>query len=236
MVSSISSKPSSLPQISQQSTVARPTEARVPSAAPVDANKAAQLLRNSLIGQDSFQATGGGRRPVDLGQTSATDSSGLGGLGELEQLLGSLLEQLSSGDTEGAQESLATLLKALGIEDTDSAEEASGTESLDDSGTLESTSGVDASAEASEEGGLESLLQTLSELATKSPELLKQLVQNPELLKAVAQNPQVLQQLATNPEQLTSLTGGASQGSSPLGELSGLSRFLGSGSFSPQGI
>lgn len=242
MVSSISSKPTFISQVSQQSTVAKPAEVGAPSAAPVDANKAAQLLRNSMFGQDSFQ-TAGGRGPVNLGQTEAAAGADLGGLGEMGKLLSDLFEKLSSGDTSGAQESLANLLKAFGIQGADNtgetgAEEAVGsTDASSDSGALEGASGAEDTGEADGTEGIESLLQTLSELATKNPELLKQLVQNPELLKAVVQNPQVLGQLTQNPEQATSLTGAdSSKGANPLAELSGLSRFLGSGNFSPNGI
>lgn len=214
MTSSISSKPFSPPQASSSSTASRSAEVRPPAPPPGEArNTGAAHLRDSLIGQDSFQAAGA-RCPVDLGQTTGTDSasgadSGSDPFEQLSQLMDSLIEQLSSGDTDSAGQTFNQLLQGLGLGGEDSA-----------SATGESASGT------GDTGGLDSLVQTLSQLASSNPEQLGQLLRNPELL----------QQLASNPELISSLSSQGASKAPPMQELSGISRFLGSGGFNPPGI
>lgn len=251
MVASVSSKPVSIPQVSQQSTVTSPTEVRSSTSTPVDAGKAASELRNNLIGQDSFQAEGA-KSPVDLGNGTDAKSQGL------SKLVDDLIQKLQSGDTEGAKESLGKLLKALGLQGGDEAGGegaggpeaaggaggagggggaqgaqgagggegaggAGGAEGAGGAGGADAAGGAEGAGGGEDAGGVDDLLKLLQQLAQQNPELLKKLLQNPEALKALAKNPEALKSLAQNPEALAGVGGAGGAGGAGGSPLAELS-------------
>jgi hypothetical protein len=121
----------------------------------------------------------------------------------LTQMLGQVLEQLGF-----KREDIDKAFKALG---------------LGEQGKSDANS-CGPSSDAGKAGGSGSCGDAS---AAKKPmsieELLQMLLQNPQLLKQLLQNPQLLQQLMQNPESFKQ----DSKSASPVGELSGVSRFMG---------
>jgi hypothetical protein len=196
------------PSISATSSISRPEskpEVRSPGQSGVQ----------SPFARDSFQSGGCCGGPdltggVDKAQTPEQMKKMLG------QILGKLLEQLGF-----KREDIDQALKALGMggEQAGAAGEAGagGACGAGDAGGAAGAGGCGAPSAGGAEG----------DKAMSLEELIKLLMQNPELLKQLMQNPQLLQQLMQNPEAAQQ----SSKSSSPMGELSGLSRFMGPQSF-----
>jgi hypothetical protein len=209
-VSSISPR-INFPSISATSSLSRPEskpEVRSPGQSGVQ----------SPFARDCFQSGGCKGGPeltggVDKAQTPEQMKKMLG------QVLGKLLEQLGF-----KREDIDQALKALGMggEQAGAAGEAGaggacgagGAGGAGEAGGAAGAGGCGAPSAGGAEG----------DKAMSLEELIKLLMQNPELLKQLMQNPQLLQQLMQNPEAAQQ----SSKSSSPMGELSGLSRFTGS--------
>jgi hypothetical protein len=160
----------------------------------------------SLFARDCFQPGGCCAKGPDL----------QGGLDKalpkqlLTQMLGQVLEQLGF-----KREDIDKAFKALG---------------LGEQGKTDAAGSCGPSADAGKAGGCGAPSSGGScgdASAAKKPmsieELLEMLLRNPQLLKQLLQNPQLLQQLMQNPESFKQ----DSKSASPIGELSGVSRFMG---------
>jgi hypothetical protein len=129
---------------------------------------------------------------------------------QLTQMLGQVLERLGF-----KREDIDKAFKALGLGEqgkADSANSCGGGAS--DAGKAGGSCGAPSAGGSCGDAS-----------AAKKPmsieELLQMLMQNPALLKQLLQNPQLLQQLMQNPESFKQ----DSKSASPIGELSGVSRF-----------
>jgi hypothetical protein len=126
----------------------------------------------------------------------------------LTQMLGQILERLGF-----KREDIDKAFKALG---------------LGEQGKTDSANSCGAPSDAGKAGGscgTPSAGGSCGDASAKKPmsieELLQLLIQNPALLQQLMKNPQLLQQLMQNPESFKQ----DSKSASPLGELSGVSRF-----------
>jgi hypothetical protein len=202
-VSSISPR-INLPSITSTPSVSRAEprpEVRAPERGGVE----------SPFARDCFQSGCCAKGPdlqggVDKAQTPAQLKKQLG------QMLGQVLEQLGF-----KREDIDKALQSLGLGEqgkTDSANSCGGAPS--DAGKAGGACGAPSAGGSGSCGDASSAKKPMS-----IEELLQMLMQNPALLKQVLQNPQMLQQLMQNPESFKQ----DSKSASPIGELSGISRF-----------
>jgi hypothetical protein len=198
-VSSISPRVN-LPSITSTPSVSRPEarpEVRAPERGGVESPFARDCFQPGGCCAQGPDLQGG----VDKAQTPAQLKKQLG------QMLGQVLEQLGF-----KREDIDKALQSLGLGEQGKADAAGGC------GPGASKAGGACGAPSA--GG-----SCGDASAAKKPmsieELLQMLMQNPALLKQVLQNPQMLQQLMQNPESFKQ----DSKSASPIGELSGLSRF-----------
>jgi hypothetical protein len=195
-VSSISPR-INFPSISATSSISRP-ESKPEVRSP------GQSGVESPFARDSFQSGGCCGGPdltggIDKAQTPEQFKKMLG------QVLGKLLEQLGF-----KREDIDQALKALGM----------GGEQAGAAGEAGAGGACGAGGAAGAGGcGAPSAEGASGDKAMSLEELLKLLMENPELLQQLMENPELLQQLMQNPEA-------AQQSASPVGELSGLSRFM----------
>jgi hypothetical protein len=198
-VSSISPR-INLPSISSTPSLSRPEarpEVRAPERGGVE----------SPFARDCFQPGGCCAQGPDLqgGVDKALPKE------QLSKMLGQVLEKLGF-----KREDIDKAFKALGLGEQGKTDAAGGCGPGADAGKAGGSCGAPSAGGSSGSCGDASAKKPMS-----IEELLQMLMQNPALLKQLLQNPQLLQQLMQNPESFKQ----DSKSASPIGELSGISRF-----------